>query len=127
MEFVSVRDLRASLSHIWEKVANNEEVVITNHGQPTAFLVHIPAGYFDETLQGIRQAKRNLSDHMNARQDSQRNEFARQREQFFQQHPAAQRQAAFERLQTAFSLLEDDVDIDREREERIIGYNEYPL
>jgi len=120
MEFVSIRDFRNSAARIWDKVANNEEVVVTNHGQPTAFLVHIPAGYFDETLQSIRQAKYNLHAYMNAKQSNQKIEFARQRTQYFEQHPATQRQAAWERLQTTLAQITTDVDLDKEREERIM-------
>ena len=127
MEFISIRDLRANTAQIWEKVANNEEVVITSYGKPTAFLVHIPAGYFEETLQGIRQAKQNLRDSINNRQNSQTDNFEQSRENFFRQHPAEQRQAAFERLQTAFAHINVAIDLDKEREERIMDIHERPL
>ena len=125
MEFVSIRDFRASSGQIWEKVANNEEIVITNHGQPTVFLVHIPTGYFDETLQNIRQAKRNLNIYMNAKRSNPKTEFAQQREQFFNQRPALKRQEAWERVRAAFTQTTADVDLDKEREERIMGKHEH--
>ena len=57
MDFISMRDFRTKTTQVWEKLSNDEEIVITNNGRPRAFLVNIPEGLFDETLSGIRQAK----------------------------------------------------------------------
>ena len=57
MQFVTVRDFRASLKDIWSKLRNDEEIVITNNGKPAALLVNIPEGDFEETLQDVRRAK----------------------------------------------------------------------
>ena len=57
MQFVTVRDFRASLKEIWNKLSNDEEIVITNNGKPAALLVNIPEGDFEETLQDVRRAK----------------------------------------------------------------------
>ena len=57
MEFVNVRDFRNSSREIWEKVNNDEDVVITNNGKPTAVLVNVSDGNLDEVLASIRQAR----------------------------------------------------------------------
>ena len=56
MKFVTVRDFRNSSRDIWEKVSNNEDVIVTNNGKPTAILVNISEDNLEEVLAGIRQA-----------------------------------------------------------------------
>ncbi len=57
MNFYTVRDLRNTPKNIWENLSNDGEVVITNNGKPTAILVDIADGGFEETIKAIRQAK----------------------------------------------------------------------
>ncbi len=57
MEFVTVRDFRNSSKMIWDKVKQNEDIIITNNGKPTALLINISEGKFEETLQDIRRAR----------------------------------------------------------------------
>ncbi|MBR3494707.1 MAG: type II toxin-antitoxin system Phd/YefM family antitoxin [Clostridia bacterium] len=57
MNFYSVRDLRTESRRIWEELASGGEVVLTNNGKPSALMVEIPEGGFEETVQAIRQAK----------------------------------------------------------------------
>ena len=57
MEFVTVRDFRSSSRDIWNKVSNDEDVVVTNNGKPTAVLVSVSENNLDEVLATIRQAK----------------------------------------------------------------------
>ena len=57
MKFVNVRDFRNSSREIWEKVSNNEDVIITNNGKPTAILVNVSEDNLDEVLASIRQAR----------------------------------------------------------------------
>ena len=57
MQFVTVRDFRSSPKEIWDKLNDEEEIVITNNGKPTALLLNIPEGNFEEALASIRQAK----------------------------------------------------------------------
>ncbi len=57
MEFVTVRDFRNSSKVIWDKVKRDEDIVVTNNGRPTALLIHIEEGSFEETLQDIRRAR----------------------------------------------------------------------
>jgi prevent-host-death family protein len=59
MEFVTVRDFRNSSKSIWDKVKRDEDIIVTNNGKPTALLINISEGNFDETLQYIRRARLN--------------------------------------------------------------------
>jgi prevent-host-death family protein len=57
MKFVNVRDFRNSSRDIWERVSNDEDVIITNNGKPTAILVSVSECNLDEVLASIRQAR----------------------------------------------------------------------
>ena len=57
MNFYTVRDLRTTPKRIWENLAADGEVIITNNGRPTAILVDIADGSFEETVKAVRQAK----------------------------------------------------------------------
>ena len=57
MEFLSVRDFRTSPRNTWKKLSQNGEIVITNNGKPTAIMLNIENGDFEEVLRTIRQAK----------------------------------------------------------------------
>ena len=57
MNFYTVRDLRTTPKTIWENLSADGEVVITNNGRPTALLLDISDGSFEETVKDIRQAK----------------------------------------------------------------------
>ncbi len=57
MEFVTVRDFRNSSKAIWDKVKRDEDIIVTNNGKPTALLINISEGGFEETLQDIRRAR----------------------------------------------------------------------
>ena len=57
MKFISVRDFRNSSRDIWEKVSDDEDVVITSNGKPTAILVNVSEDNLDEVLASIRQAR----------------------------------------------------------------------
>ena len=61
MNFYSVRDLRTTPKTIWENLAVYGEAVITNNGKPTAILVDIADGDFEETLKAVRQAKATIA------------------------------------------------------------------
>ena len=55
MEFVNARDFR-SPSAVWEKLAKHGELVLTNNGKPTALLLDLSDGKFEDTLRAVRQA-----------------------------------------------------------------------
>ena len=57
MNFYTVRDLRTTPKSIWETLAADGEVIITNNGRPTAILFDIADGSFEETVKAVRQAK----------------------------------------------------------------------
>lgn len=57
MNFYSMRDLRTKSKTMWSDLGKDNEVVLTNNGKPSALVINIPDGCFDETVQAIRQAK----------------------------------------------------------------------
>lgn len=57
MNFYTVRDLRTTPKSIWDNLSSDGEVVITNNGKPTAIMIDIADGSFEETIKAIRQAK----------------------------------------------------------------------
>lgn len=57
MNFYSMRDLRIKSKTMWCDLDNGDEVILTNNGKPSAIVIDIPDGYFDETVQAVRQAK----------------------------------------------------------------------
>jgi hypothetical protein len=57
MNFYTARDLRTIPKDIWGSLADDGEVVITNNGKPTALMLDISEGNFEEVLKAIRQAK----------------------------------------------------------------------
>ena len=42
---------------MWADLSGGDEVVITNNGKPSALMIDIPEGGFDEIVQAVRQAK----------------------------------------------------------------------
>ena len=57
MNFYSIRDLRTESKSVWENLSAGGEVVITNNGKPSALMIDIPEGGFDEVVQAVRQAR----------------------------------------------------------------------
>ena len=57
MNFYSLRDLRSESKIMWNDLQNGSEVIITNNGKPSAIVINIPDGCFDEMVQAVRQAK----------------------------------------------------------------------
>lgn len=57
MNFYSIRDLRTDSKRLWENLSAGDEVVITNNGKPSALMIDIPEGGFDEAVQAVRQAR----------------------------------------------------------------------
>ena len=57
MNFYSVRDLRTNSKSMWADLKRGDEVVLTNNGKPSALMIDIPEGSFDEIVQAVRQAK----------------------------------------------------------------------
>jgi len=61
LEFLTVRDFRTSPKNAWEKLSQNGEVVITNNGKPTALMLNIEDGSFEDLSKAVRQAKTMMS------------------------------------------------------------------
>ena len=61
MNFYTVRDLRTTPKSIWDNLSNDGEVIITNNGKPTALLIDIADGDFEETIKAVRQAKATIA------------------------------------------------------------------
>ena len=57
MDFVSVREFRASSRNIWQKLSQDGKIVITNNGKPSALLLDISNEDLEETLLTLRQVK----------------------------------------------------------------------
>lgn len=57
MNFYSMRDLRTESKNMWQDLSKGDEVILTNNGKPSAIVMDIPEGKFDEVVQTIRQAK----------------------------------------------------------------------
>ncbi len=57
MNFYSMRDLRTESKKMWQELSRGDEVILTNNGKPSAIVIEIPDGGFDEVVQAIRQAK----------------------------------------------------------------------
>lgn len=57
MNFYSIRDLRTDAKSLWQTINQGDEAIITNNGKPAAVMVSIPDGYFEESIQAIRQAR----------------------------------------------------------------------
>lgn len=57
MQYFTVRDLRTYPKEMWSALQQKGELVITNNGKPTALMLDISDGDFEETLNAIRQAK----------------------------------------------------------------------
>ncbi|MDR2771202.1 MAG: hypothetical protein LBB57_04110 [Clostridiales Family XIII bacterium] len=57
MEFLTSRELSSEPRQTWEKLSRAGELVITNNGKPTAVIVNISDGKFEETIKLIRLVK----------------------------------------------------------------------
>lgn len=61
MNFYSIRDLRTDSKKMWGDLQDGKEVVLTNSGKPSALIINIPEGMFDETVRAVRQAKATIA------------------------------------------------------------------
>jgi antitoxin (DNA-binding transcriptional repressor) of toxin-antitoxin stability system len=56
MEFVTVRDLRTRPGQIWDKLRQQQDLIVTANGRPIAVLSHIGEDGVEETLASLRRA-----------------------------------------------------------------------
>jgi hypothetical protein len=57
MNFLTKSELAAYPSSVLGKLSDYGEIAITDDGKPTALLLQIPDGLFNETLKAVRQVK----------------------------------------------------------------------
>ena len=57
MDFLSVREFRASSRSIWNKLSRDGKMVITNNGRPTALLLDLSNEDLEETILTLQQVK----------------------------------------------------------------------
>ena len=57
MKFVTVRELRGRTSELWEQLARQRELVVTNNGKPIAILSATDAESFEASLQNLRRCR----------------------------------------------------------------------
>ncbi len=57
MRFLSVREMRSQSSDLWKTLANEKDLVLTNHGKPTAIVTSVDESNFESTLQAIRRQR----------------------------------------------------------------------
>jgi hypothetical protein len=57
MEFLNVREFRTYPKKVWEKLAKQGEIVVTNNGKPTALMLNIENGDYDDLARAVRQAR----------------------------------------------------------------------
>ena len=79
MDFITVREFRASSRSIWRKLSQDGKMVITNNGKPTALLLDISNDDLEETLLALRQV-RAMRLFNSIRADAQRRGFLSEQE-----------------------------------------------
>lgn len=57
MEFITVRDLRLRPAEVWDKLAQQREVVLTSNGRPLAIIAGVGEDDVEETLMALRRAR----------------------------------------------------------------------
>ena len=57
MDFLSVREFRASSREVWQKLSQDGKLVITNNGRPAALLLDLNGEDLEEILDVLRQVR----------------------------------------------------------------------
>ena len=57
MKFVTVRELRGRTSELWDQLARQRELIVTNNGKPIAILSATDADSFEASLRNLRRAR----------------------------------------------------------------------
>ena len=57
MKFVTVRELRGRTSELWDQLAQQRELIVTNNGKPIAILSATDAESFEASLRNLRRAR----------------------------------------------------------------------
>ena len=61
MEFITVRDLRVRPGHVWDRLNQHQDVIVTSNGRPIALLTHVSEDDVEETLMALRRARAHLA------------------------------------------------------------------
>lgn len=61
MEFITVRDLRVRPGHVWDRLTQHQDIIVTSNGRPIALLTHVSEDDVEETLIALRRARAHLS------------------------------------------------------------------
>lgn len=57
MKFVSIREFKGKSGQIWEELAREKDMVLTNNGRPVALVSAIPEGNLEGSLAAVRKAR----------------------------------------------------------------------
>ncbi|MDN5347669.1 MAG: hypothetical protein PWP65_1233 [Clostridia bacterium] len=57
MKFITVRDLRSRPTHVWKRLNQEENLVVTSNGRPVALLTSINDDSLEDTLAAIRRSR----------------------------------------------------------------------
>lgn len=57
MKFVTVRELRGRTSELWDQLARQRELVVTNNGKPIAILSATDAESFEASVRNLRRCR----------------------------------------------------------------------
>ena len=57
MDFVTLREFRTSPGKVWEKLAAEQELVVTRNGRPFAILTETSGPELEQDLKGVRAAR----------------------------------------------------------------------
>ena len=61
MEFITVRDLRVRPGQVWDRLAQQQDIIVTSNGRPIALLTRISEDEVEETLIALRRARAQLA------------------------------------------------------------------
>lgn len=57
MKFVTVRELRGRTSELWDELARQRELILTNNGKPIAILSATDAESLERSLRNLRRCR----------------------------------------------------------------------
>lgn len=57
MKFVTVRELRGRTSELWDELARQRELIVTNNGKPIAILSATDAESLEASLRNLRRCR----------------------------------------------------------------------
>ncbi len=57
MKFVSVREFKGKSGQVWEDLAREKDMVLTNNGRPVALVSAISEGNLEGSLAALRKAR----------------------------------------------------------------------